>query len=149
MICRKLQQLSYPRKHRLLSLNHTGIGRNRNFTIGKSIQCINGNIRRNARSKVNGDLYFSSRIIRNFFDFYFACIIGFNDAINQLRSGSAERNIFYDESPLIVFFDPGTYAHFTSSHSIIIMSNIYHSAGGKIRIEFKLFSFIIFYSRFN
>ena len=65
-----------PGNCRFLSFNHTGIGRNRYFTIGKCIKAsmvISGEM----PGQDQHDLYFSSSIISYFFNFYFSLLICF------------------------------------------------------------------------
>jgi hypothetical protein len=69
-------------KARLAVNNHTGIRRNGGFAIGKFIECINGNIGRDAGSQVYLYLYIGCGIIRYFFDLDLAGIVCFYNGVD-------------------------------------------------------------------
>ncbi len=76
---RMLQNLGNSNKMGLVVFNYAGIWRNGNFAIGKSVERINGFIRRNAGVEMNQNLHISRCVVVNFSDFDFASFVGFNN----------------------------------------------------------------------
>ena len=82
IINRQTQQVINTQKLRAVGNNYTRVWRNRNFTIGKRIQSINGNIGRNTWCQVNLNFNILGRIVDYLFNFDFATVVGFQNRIN-------------------------------------------------------------------
>ena len=76
---------------RLIVLNHTSNGRNSRLASGKSIEGIDGFIRRRAIGQMHQYLYIGRCIIIYFFYFDIALIIGFQYRVDEGFSGSGKR----------------------------------------------------------
>ena len=86
---------------RLIVLNHTGDGRNSRLASGKSIERIDGFIRRRTIRQVHQYLYIGCCIIIYFFYFDIALIIGFQYRVDE-GFGSSGKRYFGDNKGTFV-----------------------------------------------
>ena len=86
---------------RFIVLNHTSDGRNSRLASGKSIEGIDGFIRRRAIGQMHQYLYIGCCIIIYFFYFDIALVIGFQYRIDE-GFGSGRKRYFSDNEGTFV-----------------------------------------------
>ena len=84
-----LQNFLHGHKPRPIFMDHAGVGRKGDFTIGKSIEGINGYIGRSTGDQFDLHFYISTRQIDHLFDLDFPFIVGLDDAFDQGFGGYA------------------------------------------------------------
>ena len=127
-------------KMRLLIDDDAGIGRYRGFAGSKSIERIDGEVRRSPRYQFDDNFHLSGGIIRDFFDFNFALFTGFDDAVDE-RSGRYPIGQFTNSKSLgIRFFYACPHFHAPSPLTSLIVGNIDQTTRLKIRIQVDFFT---------
>jgi hypothetical protein len=86
------QDFAYTNKIWLVVFDDAGVGRKRNFAIGKGIQRIDGFIARIPGHQVNEDFDVLGRVVVDFLDFDFAFVVGLDDGFDQARGVSSKWN---------------------------------------------------------
>ena len=134
MIGRGSQEFVHAHEPGLVIFDHTSIGRNTDFAVGKGVEGICRNIRRNARGQFHLDLYFSRRIVPHLLDLDLALIVGLQDGINQLGGGHVIRNILDEQGFLVTLFNPAADPYFPSPLAFVIIGDVNHARRQEIRI---------------
>ena len=89
-----LQDFLHSHKARLVLMDHAGVGRNGDFTIGKRIEGIDGHIGRSTGDQFNLHFYILTGQVDYLFDLDFPFIVGLDDAFDQGFGGYAVGQLF-------------------------------------------------------
>ena len=135
---------------RLVGDNQTGIWRQRQLTIRKSIKCIHRHIGRNAGLQINDDFNVFGGLVNDFFDFDFTFFGGFQDGFYEVACRRAKR-YFLDQKLFFIRRNGNSCAHpyFSTAFSSVVIGHIYHPCGLEIGQNIGWASFQHINTRFN
>ena len=120
VVHRTLQHLPDTHKNRFLLFYYARIRRNGDLAISKSIECIEGLIRRYPGGQLYDYLHICCRIIVDLLDLYLSLFVGLYNRLNQGHGSFAKGDLCNDKVLLVQFFNPCTYFYGPAPDPVII-----------------------------
>ena len=127
------QDLADPYETWFVVIDYTTVGRDGDFTIGKSVECVNGFIGRDIGTQVDQDFNIFGGIVVDSLDFNLALFAGLDDGVNEAYSVLPIGKISDNQRLVIHLLNLGPDPDGTSTCTIIVTRHFGQSTCWKIR----------------
>ena len=125
VVAREFEQVTYRRKDRFAVLHYAAVRRDIDFAVRERIESIYRFVGRRTRRKLHYDTSRLGREVINLLDLDLAFLVGFEDGLDDLRGGGAERYLGDDEGLVVVGFgDARAYLNRTAALAVVVASHV-------------------------
>src|SRR5580693_1281847 len=101
VVRRYLQQVLDAHEAGLLVYDHARIGTDAHLAVGKGVECVGGNVRRNAGGQFDGNFDLGGGIIFDFAHLDLSLVVRFQYRIDQLGGGNSIGHVLDEQRFLI------------------------------------------------
>ena len=134
------QHVAHLEEQRLLFGNHTAVGRNADFTVGKRIERVDGTVTRRARNQMHDNVGMFRGIVVHTAHLDFSLFLRLDYRLDKRSGCFSEWDVGNFQRFIVDFFNLGTHAHRTAALAVVVLRHVDIASRREIGIERKLFA---------